>query len=123
MIKYKLFLLLALMMFAIGCSKDELYTYPSSLSDKAQITAIRVLNDAGEDVVMDYTIDEATSTVTVKANADASLNKLFPTATVSEGVVVEPVMGNYTDFSLPVTYTLIAGDRTTKRNWTITVTH
>jgi len=123
MTNYKIFLAIFMMLLGASCSKDKLYTYPASLSDKTKITAIRLLNEAGEDVISTYEIDDEKSTVSIKVNADMPLNKLFPTAMVSEGVIVEPIMGVYTDFSSPVNYTLIAGDRTTTRNWTFVVSH
>ena len=119
--KYKIIGILLMMLALASCSKDKLFTYPSSNSDKTDITSVRLLNEAGESVISSIDIDDDKTLITIVVKSGQSLNKLVPTATVSEGVIVQPIMGTYTDFSNNVVYTLIAGNRTTKRDWTFVV--
>ena len=121
--KIKILILPLALIILTACSKDKLYDYPSSDSEKTLITAVRLLNEAGESVINSYEIDNDNSSVTIIVNPGQSLNKLVATATVSEGVIVEPIMGTYKDFSSTVTYTLIAGNRSTKRDWSFIVKH
>lgn len=118
---FKYIIMLFLIVMGMSCDKTDLYAYPSSDSKKTDITAFSLLNEKGENVVIESKTDSEAGTITVKATPGTSLNKLVPRAAVSEGVVIEPIMGTYTDFSSPVSYTLIAGDRTTRQIWTISV--
>lgn len=117
----KYIIMLLLITVGMSCDKTDLYAYPSSDSNKTDITAFSLLNEKGENIVVESKIDSEAGTIAVKANPGTSLNKLVPRAAVSEGVIIEPIMGTYTDFTNPVSYSLIAGDRTTKQTWTITV--
>lgn len=104
-----------------ACSKSNLYEYPSSNSKDAEITNFSVLNEAGQSVATAVEVTKETGRISVKVSAGTNISKLVPRATVSEGVVIEPGMGIYTDFSKTKTYTLIAGDRVTKKEWTVIV--
>ncbi|MDR2138537.1 MAG: hypothetical protein LBP50_03185 [Tannerella sp.] len=114
--------MLFLALVALSCSKSELYQYPSSESDATAITGFSLVNEAAASVIDGAAaIDRAAGTVTVKAVAGTDLTRLYPRATVSEGVMVEPQMGYATNFTAPVQYRLTAGDRKTVQVWTVTV--
>ena len=103
--------------------KTDLYEYPSNDSKETKITAFSLLNENGENVVIESEIDDKAGTIFVTVTTGTTVNRLVPRATVSEGVVIEPIMGVYTDFTNPVTYTLIAGNRIDKQEWTVTVSY
>lgn len=109
--------------FLISCEKTDLYEYPSNKSNKAEITSISLLDEGGNSVILSSKIDTTNSSITIKVASSVMLNRLVPRAVVSEGVIVEPKMGIYTDLSTPINYTLIAGDRITKRVWVIAVSY
>jgi hypothetical protein len=116
-------IVLIILFLQVGCSKTDLYQYPSSESDATAITGFSLVNETAASVIDgSVTIDRAAGTVSLKAVTGTDLTKLYPRATVSEGVIVEPKMGYLTDFSRPVQYKLIAGDRQTSQIWTVTVT-
>lgn len=110
------------LILVFSCDKTELYEYPSSNSNEAIIFDFSLLNEKGENVIADVKIDSVSKVIDAKVIEGTSINKLVPRATVSEGVIVEPIMGVYTDFTNPVTYTLIAGNRKDKETWTVVIT-
>ncbi|MDR1722838.1 MAG: hypothetical protein LBR84_02710 [Tannerella sp.] len=121
----KLFVLFAMLPLLTACNTTGLYEYPSS-DDliETYITGFSLVNESEASVISgSAVIDRASGTVTVKAIAGTDLTRLYPRASVSEGVVVEPKMGYATNFSSPVKYTLTAGDRKTTQTWTVTVTN
>lgn len=110
-----------LLLTAIACQKTDLYEYPTGKSPEAMITGF-TLTDTGNSVLLESAvIDTTANTVTAKVPSTVDIKKLVPRAEVTEGVVVQPRMGVYTDFSAPVTYTLISSNREVQRQWTITV--
>lgn len=118
---YKLVLITVFVSMAASCNKTALYEYPTSTSKEAEITGFSLVSEDGADAIFDSKIDSVAKTVTVTAKEGTALNDLFPRASVSEGVIVNPQMGVLTDFTSPVIYTLLAGDRKTTQKWTITV--
>ena len=122
--KYLNYIITLFFIILIGsCDKTDLYEYPSNDSKETKITAFSSLNENGENVVIESEIDDKAGTIFVTVTTGTTVNRLVPRATVSEGVVIEPIMGVYTDFTNPVTYTLIAGNRIDKQEWTVTVSY
>lgn len=119
----KIFLALFLLLAGTACDKTELYEYPSSDSDKTEISFFSLLNEKEENVIVDSKIDNTAGVITVKVTEGTTLTKLVPRISVSEGVIVKPEMGKFTDFSQPVTYILTAGNRTATQSWKITVSY
>lgn len=120
--KYNLIIVLFIALFGtISCSKTDLFEYPDSDSDQAEITNFSILDEAGVSVSTNIEIESEAGRIFVTVAAGTDKTKLVPRATVSEGVIVEPVMGVYTDFSTNKTYTLIAGNRVDKKEWTVVV--
>lgn len=114
-------LLIIWISFMFSCEKTDLYEYPSSDSNETSIEAFSLLNEHGENVIIDVKIDSVARVINTKVIEGTSVDKLIPRATVSEGVIVDPKMGVYTDFTNPVIYTLIAGNRIEKKSWTVIV--
>ncbi|ALL05705.1 hypothetical protein AQ505_09500 [Pedobacter sp. PACM 27299] len=113
-------LLLVCATLTYSCNKDA-EIYPATNSSLAKISSFRLVTETGQNAAANVTIDAEKGTITVKANTGISLGRLFPSATVSEGAIVEPALGTYTDFSKPVVYTVIAGNRQDKKTWTVKV--
>ena len=111
----------AIILAAVSCRKTALYEYPSNSSPDAEITNFSLLDAEGKEVITDIEISSGTGEIHATVLTGTDITGLVPRATVSEGVIVEPPMGVYTDFSEAVTYTLIAGNRTDKKEWTIYV--
>ncbi len=66
-------------------------------------------------------VDPAAHTVTVKLAHTTALDALAPVFTLSADASSVPASGAVTDFTQPVTYTVIAGDKT-EQMWTVTIT-
>jgi len=79
---FKYIIMLFLIVVGTSCDKTDLYAYPSSDSNKTDITAFSLLNEKGENVVIESKIDSETGTITVKATPGTSLNRLVPRAAV-----------------------------------------
>lgn len=67
-------------------------------------------------------IDTVACTVTAVAKFGTNLTKVKPYCGVTDDITVEPGMGKWLDFSAPREYTLVSGDRTIRKKYTITVT-
>ncbi|PTT00933.1 hypothetical protein DBR11_08580 [Pedobacter sp. HMWF019] len=102
-----------------SCKKKEIY--PATTSAKTEIQSFRLVTEAGVNVISSVTIDQKQSLITVLTSPGITLGSLFPSAVVSEGAIVKPAMGAYTDFTKPVQYTVIAGNRQDQQVWTIKV--
>lgn len=116
--------ILLLMICAVltyGCTKDN-EIYPATKSDKTEIQDFKLLTGTGGNATSSVVINAELHTVTIIANSGISLSHLFPSATISEGAIVRPALGVYADFTNPVTYTVIAGNRQNEKVWTIKVT-
>lgn len=66
-------------------------------------------------------IDTVNCTVDGLARYGTNLAKLKPAASVSLDTKVTPAMGVWTDFTEPLTYTLISGNREIEKEYTITI--
>ncbi|MBN9302548.1 MULTISPECIES: hypothetical protein [Dysgonomonas] len=117
---YKIVIISLLSIFIISsCQKTDLYEYPSSTDKAAEITSFSLVDINNENVIISSEIDTLNSVIKVVIYDGIPKDSLTPRAVVSEGVIVTPQMGVVTDFRVPVVYTLIAGDRSTKREWTV----
>jgi len=118
---HKIIIVFISLLLITACSKTDLYEYPDSESSDTEIRNFSLLNETGQSVGTNVMIDKESATIIVKVANGTDISRLVPRTTVSEGVIVEPKMGVYTDFSTTKIYTLIAGDRSTKTEWTIYV--
>lgn len=118
----KLILLSISILIQFSCQKER-EIYPATDSPLTLIQSFRLVTETGANAISNVQINAENATVTILANPDVSITRLFPSATISEGAIVEPALGVYTDFSTPVTYTVIAGNRIDKQQWTVTVTN
>ncbi len=110
-----------LLLSGIACQKTDLFEYPKGKSSEAMISGFTLTETGNSVMVESAVIDTVTNTVSAKVQPTVNIKKLVPRATVTEGVIVQPPMGVYTDFSSPVIYTLISGDKSSRRQWTIVV--
>ncbi|WP_256009380.1 DUF5018 domain-containing protein [Desertivirga xinjiangensis] len=113
-------LLILCAVLAYSCSKDE-EIYPATKSPLANFQTFRLVSETGVNAAANVSIDTIKRTVTITPVSGVSLNRLFPTATISEGAIVQPALGVYNDFSKPVEYTVVAGNRQVRKVWTVTV--
>lgn len=67
-------------------------------------------------------IDTVNCTVTAVAKFGTNLKKVKPYCSVTDDITVQPGMGKWVDFTQPLEYTLISGNRKIKKEYIITVT-
>ncbi len=68
-------------------------------------------------------IDTTKLTVNAVAKFGTNLTKLKPYCGLgTNDMLVEPFMGVWTDFTAPLTYTLVSGDRKIRKTYTVTIT-
>jgi len=115
-----LFTLVLLAVLACGCKKEK-EIYPATESTLAEIQAFRLVTETGGNAASNISIDGEKGTITITPAAGITINRLFPTATISEGAIVQPALGVYQDFSAPVQYTVVAGNRQVRKVWTVEV--
>ncbi len=65
-------------------------------------------------------IDEANHIVTIQVPAGTDVTSLIPTITISPEASISPLSGAAQDYTIPVTYTVMAADGST-RDWVVTV--
>lgn len=118
---YKAIISLIILSIAIvSCDITELYEYPVGKGSKAEIISMSLVDSTGLNMILSSEVDTIKSIITIKIKG-IDKSRLVPRAVVSEGVIIEPAMGKYTDFSSPVIYTLVSSDRQNKREWKIRV--
>jgi len=66
-------------------------------------------------------IDTVAQTVVGLAKFGTNLGKVKPAASLSLDSKITPVMGVWTDFTVPRTYTVISGNREIEKEYTITI--
>src|SRR3954471_8081332 len=67
-------------------------------------------------------IDTIRCTVTAVAKFGTNISKVKPYASLgANDMLVEPFMGDWTDFTQPKIYTLVSGTRTVRKPYTITI--
>ncbi|MCX6217900.1 hypothetical protein [Spirosoma sp.] len=67
-------------------------------------------------------VDTTALTVTAVAKFGTNMQRLKPFCSVVSDAIVEPTMGVWTDFSQPLTYTVVSGNRLVRKTYTVTVT-
>lgn len=68
------------------------------------------------------TIDTVALTVNATAKFGTNLKYVKPYCSVVTDAIVEPAMGKWIDFSQPLQYTIISGNRKVRKTYTITIT-
>ena len=91
----------------------------------ADETATRILTFTFEDaaIVDDVEIDYDLSTIDVYVVFGTNIAEQTPTVTISFGASINPIpgYGDFTDFEVPVTYTVTAADGVTVTDWVVTI--
>jgi hypothetical protein len=118
--KKALFLILLCIILTYSCKKGE-DIYPPTTATGVQIESFRLVSLSGASVVSAMSIDTVAGTINVTAIPGTVITSLFPSAVVPDGAIIQPAMGEYADFTHPVKYTVIAGNRKISKVWTITV--
>lgn len=119
----KQYIIISILIFAVfSCQKSELYEYPETLSSSTTIKSI-TLFDGKEIVSKSSEIDSIKNTIVVSVDSAVNLTKLAPRVVIPDGVIINPPMGIYTDFSSSKTYTVTSGDKSAQRNWVISVVY
>lgn len=68
-------------------------------------------------------IDTVNLTVKATARLGTNLKKVKPYCSLgANDMLVEPFMGQWTDFTEPRQYTLVSGDRKIRKTYTVTIT-
>ena len=105
----------------VSCSEtgDPL---PSNTGNKeALITSVDLKDINDISVVLSSEIDTVNNVVTLIPKDDIDKRNLKFFATLSDGALSKPILGTLTDFSNPVSFTVISESRGTTRNWTVIV--
>jgi hypothetical protein len=118
--KKALFLILLCTILSYSCKKTA-DIYPPTTATGVQIESFRLVSLSGVSVVSSANIDSIAGVVHVTAIPGTIVTSLFPSAVVPDGAIIQPAMGEYVDFTNPVKYTVIAGNRKISKVWTIIV--
>ncbi|MDD4590588.1 MAG: family 16 glycosylhydrolase [Parabacteroides sp.] len=105
----------------VSCSEtgDQL---PSNAGNKETLITSVDLKDINDiSVLLSSEIDTVNNTVTLIPKDDIDKRNLKFFATLSDGALSKPILGALTDFSNPVSYTVISESRGITRNWTVIV--
>lgn len=74
------------------------------------------------DVTIGKGIDTVALTVTAVVKHGTDITRLKPNCSLSPESSLTPSMGDWTDFSQPLKYTVISGNQQVRRTYTVTVT-
>ena len=74
------------------------------------------------DVTIGSGIDTVACTVTAVVKHGTDITRLKPNCSLAPEASVTPSMGDWTDFSRPLQYTVVSGNEKVRRTYTVTVT-
>lgn len=95
---------------------DDIFVIGNQISNAAEIVSFDI------PLQVSSTVISATGSVNIIMPFGTNLTALVPSITLSPGATISPLSGVAQDFSAPINYTVTAGDGTTTKLWTITVT-
>jgi pectate lyase len=96
---------------------DLLVKSNAGVSNAAEITAFKLINQIGTEV-----INAAAATIVLTVPTATNVSALIPSLlSISAGATISPAATIARDFTSPVTYSVTAQDGTTTKSWTVTV--
>lgn len=115
----KIILLISTIFLAfISCSETE-DTLPGN--KEAQIVSVDLKDINDVSVLFSHEIDTVSNTIILIPRDDIDKRNLKFFATLSYGALSRPMLGTLTDFSNPVSFTVISESRGKTRDWTVIV--
>ncbi|WP_420151939.1 hypothetical protein [Siphonobacter sp.] len=119
-----LFILLGLL--ALSCTKMPIDETGLLITTRSQcyMTFFDLLGSDHRTVLVSgqTKIDTVAQTVTAVARFGTNLQRVKPYCSVVTDAIVEPTMGIWTDYTQPQQYTVVSGNRTVRKTYTVTVT-
>ncbi len=91
-------------------------------SGQAEIKSFKLYNKTMNNVTLSTAIDSAAATVDIKVLNGTDLTALISKIKVSDGAKIQPESGDTLDFTLPLKFTVTAGNGLSSKVWTVTVT-
>ncbi|PQA54418.1 DUF5018 domain-containing protein [Siphonobacter curvatus] len=122
--RHYLFILLGLL--ALSCTKMPIDETGLLITTRSQcyMTFFDLLGSDHRTVLVSgqTKIDTEAQTVTAVARFGTNLQRVKPYCSVVTDAIVEPTMGIWTDYTQPQQYTVVSGNRTVRKTYTVTVT-
>lgn len=122
---YFVFALASVLVFA-GCAEDPVDDAGLLITGRSQcyMSFFDLLGSDHRTVLVSGTtvIDTVAQTVKAVAKFGTNLQRVKPYSSVVTDALVQPAMGVWVDFSKPMEYTVISGNRQVQKKYTITVT-
>lgn len=108
-----------------SCGDTPIDDYGLLITDKSQcyMSLFELMGPDNRTVLISGTvIDTVNCTVVATAKFGTNIKHVKPYSSLVTDAKLEPAMGVWTDFSQPLQYTVISGNRKVKKTYTITVT-
>lgn len=125
-ILYRLILAVTTLFLFASCEKEPVDENGLLVSQRAEcfVTFFDLLGSDHRTVLVSGStvIDTVNQTVTAVAKFGTNITYVKPYCSAAIDAVVEPKMGVWTDFTAPVQYTVVSGNRKVRKTYTITVT-
>ena len=122
---YFVFALASVLVFG-GCSEDPIDDAGLLITGRSQcyMSFFDLLGSDHRTVLVSGTtvIDTVAQTVKAVAKFGTNLQRVKPYSSVVTDALVQPAMGVWVDFSKPLEYTVISGNRQVQKKYTITIT-
>ncbi len=124
-IVYIVFAIAGLLVFG-GCTKEPVDDAGLLITGRSQcyMSFFDLLGSDNRTVLVSGTtqIDTLAQTITAVARFGTNMTRVKPYSSVVTDATVEPKMGVWVDFSQPMQYTVVSGNRKVRKIYTITVT-
>jgi hypothetical protein len=110
--------------FITSCNEDEIML----VTDRTDcyISRFQLRGTDNYTILADITIGRGIDTTALTVNAvvkyGTDIKRLKPNCSLAPECSLTPSMGMWTDFTNPLQYTVISGDRKTKKTYTVSVT-
>lgn len=106
--------------FCMACNKDEEVFLVTDRAD-AYISDLQLYTADNRNVVVGLDINDETGVITAEVKNGVNMAHLKPRCSLAPEATVTPKMGVWTDFSSPVEYIVISGNREVTKKYVINI--
>ena len=114
--------LLILSLLTLSSCNIDKEIYLSTDREDAYITEVQLYANDNRNVVLKCDIDEETGIINLLVKNGTNLSHLKPRCSLAPEATILPKMGTWTDFSVPVEYTVFSGSKKNNKKYTIHIT-
>lgn len=120
---YKIATILFLCLLIQSCSDYPVDENGLLVTDREEcyMSSFELWGPDDRNTLVETKIDDEAGTITATARFGTNISHVKPQCSIVQDAIVQPKMGVWTDFSQPLTYTVISGNRQVTKTYTVTI--